>query len=141
MMERIYHTWDEWECYPSGFYEERAPNGMTTDEAEEAYRSFLSNIPLFERVMDRVLKEWPNSCEHYLTNEKMNRIAWMGQAAMCLHTGIPSRFKGGYNLLTEEQQEAANDAALLYINKWMVDHGYETYTHETIKSRTDANIY
>ena len=30
-----------------------------------------------------VIVEWVNSCEHYLSNFAMNRIAWVGQAAMC----------------------------------------------------------
>ena len=61
--------------------------------------------------MLRVITEWKRSCEHYLTNEKMNRIAWMGQTAICIYSGIPSKFRGGYNLLTEKQQILADKAA------------------------------
>ena len=140
-MERIYHTWDKWECYPAGFYAERAPKGMTNEDCEEAYRAFLADLGRFGVGMMRVLDEWKNSCEHYLTNNSMNRIAWMGQSAMCIETGIPARYRGGYNLLTDEQKEAADRLALEYINIWMERQGYPLLTDETVKSRTQANLY
>jgi len=140
-MERIYHTWDKWECYPAGFYEVHPPDGMSTEDAEIAYRDFLSNLDLFSDNLQRVITEWKNSCEHYLTNEKMNRIAWMGQAAMCIYCGIPSRFRGGYNLLTNEQKIKADQLALDYINKWMANNGYQKLTNDDIKSKTVADLY
>lgn len=140
-MKRIYHTWDKWECYPAGFYEVHPPDGMTSEEAEQAYRLFLSDLDLFGKCMDKVILEWKNSCEHYLTNERMNRIAWMGQAAMCIYSKVPSRFKGGYNLLTEKQQKSADELALEYINKWMKSQGYKELSHDEIKSKTVADLY
>ena len=87
---RIYHTWDKWECYPAGFYEVRH-NSMSDDECRKAYAAFLSSLPKFRKGLKKVLKQWVKSCEHYLTNERMNRIAWLGQAAACIEMGIPSR--------------------------------------------------
>ena len=140
-MERIYHTWDKWECYPAGFYENNPPGKMTTTEAEEFYRAFLADISLFESCLQRVITEWKNSCEHYLTNEKMNRIAWLGQASVCIHAAIPSRFRGGYNLLTPEQQQLADKTALKYMNIWFVANGYSELTIDQVQSRTEANLY
>ena len=41
-MERIYHTWDKWECYPAGFYETKPPQkDMTIDDCKQAYADFL----------------------------------------------------------------------------------------------------
>jgi len=31
-MTRIYHTWDKWECYPAGFYDNKAKDRTLTDE-------------------------------------------------------------------------------------------------------------
>lgn len=120
--DRIFHTYDKWECHKAGFYASNKP-GMTAEECERSYADFLSDIPRFEAAMDKVINEWVYSCEHYLTNKAMNRIAWMGQAAMCYDTGVPSKFCAGFNLLTEEQQAMANEAALKYINMWMVKNG------------------
>jgi len=141
-MERIYHTWDKWECYPAGFYEDRPPNkDMTIEDCEMLYREFLSDIPRFEKALERVITEWKFSCEHYLTNEKMNRIAWLGQASLCIETGIPSRFRGGYNLLTNEEKERADNTAFIYLNKWMVRNGFDPLSKEETKSKTEANLY
>jgi len=114
---RILHTWDKWECYKHGFYSEHPPTGMNNEDCEMSYAKFLRDLTLFEKYLKKVIKEWKHSCEHYLTNENMNRIAWLGQASICLYNGIPSRFRGGYNLLTEEQQIQADKLALKYLNK------------------------
>jgi hypothetical protein len=140
-MNRIYHTWDKWECYPAGFYEANAPKGFTKESAELFYKDFLANIPLFESCLSRVITEWKNSCEHYLTNEKMNRIAWLGQASVCIHAGIPAKFRGGYNLLTESQQKEADLAAFKFLNKWLIANGRSELTWEEAQSKTEANLY
>lgn len=121
---RIFHTYDKWECEKAGFYKQQV-EGMTAEECKIAYRDFLSNSDRFRRAANAVINEWVHSCEHYLTNHAMNRIAWMGQAAMCYETGVPSKFCSGYNLLTEEQKEEANLVALDVINDWMLQNGRE----------------
>lgn len=140
-MDRIFHTWEKWECYPSGLYGTRPPKGMTPAECEEAYRDLLSDEDRFRKICKLIISEWKNSCEHYLTNEKMNRIAWMGQAATAYDLGIPAQYRTGYNLLNEQQQKRADLIALEAINEWMVINGNDTYTIETISSKTAANIY
>lgn len=116
--KRIYHRWDEWECYPAGFYENQK-EGMTDEQCKEAYRSFLSDLDLFRGALWRVTTEWKKSCEHYLTNEAMNRIAWLGQASACLHMGIPCKYRSGYFLLSEDQRKAADLVALDALNQWL----------------------
>lgn len=140
-MNRIYHTWDKWECYRAGFFEANPPKGMTDDYCVNKYSELLIDIPEFKKVMLLIIQEWPNSCEHNLTNEKMNRIAWMGQAALCYKYSIPSKYRGGYNLLTDIEKQNADNAALEIINVWMDKMGYPHYTPETIKSKTEANLY
>jgi hypothetical protein len=119
---RIFHTSDKWECHKAGFYKSTA-DGMTKDQAQKAYADFLSNDNEFRDGLQGVLDNWAYSCEHYLSNKSMNRIAWLGQAAMCYKTGVPSVFCSGFNLLTKEQQDHANEVALEYLNKWMEKYG------------------
>lgn len=139
-IKRIFHTWDKWECYPAGFYE-NSINGKTKDEFEEIYKNFLSDLNKFETALNRVLSEWKNSCEHYLSNEKMNRIAWLGQASLCIETGIPSSFRTGYFLLSKQQQQKADEMALKYLNIWLEKNGYETTNLEGARVNSQANIY
>lgn len=115
---RVFHTYDKWECHKAGFYLSRK-EGVSKDEGERMYSEFLSDSKKFSKALEGVISEWKHSCEHYLTNKSMNRIAWLGQAAMCYATGIPSIYCSGFNLLSEEQQEEANKVALKYLNKWL----------------------
>jgi len=138
---RVFHTWDKWECFSSGFYEEKLSNGMTQNEGEEKYRIFLSDLDAFEGALNVVISSWPNSCEHYLTNDRMNRIAWLGQAAVAQALHIPSFCRGGYNLLTEPQKIAADAMALRYLNLWLASKNKPEVTIDSVKSKTDADLY
>ena len=72
----------------------------------------------------------------------MNRIAWLGQAAMCYSTGIPSKFCAGFNLLTNEQQNHANEIALEYLNIWMKKYNKTELTmNEALSIGRQVNIY
>jgi ParB-like chromosome segregation protein Spo0J len=119
--DRIFHTYDKWECAKTSFYDS-VKEGMTSQECQDAFASFLRNITLFEKILQKVTKEWKHSCEHYLTNKSMNRIAWLGQASVCYHLGIPSKFSAGWNQLSETEQEAANQAALVALNNWLTNN-------------------
>jgi hypothetical protein len=102
-MERIYHTWDKWECYPAGFFENKPKErNLSEGMCKLMYAEFLRDTPRFEEAMAGVLRDWPNSCEQWLSNERMNRIAWLGQAAMCYATGIPSKY---LNIWLESRSE------------------------------------
>jgi len=140
-MKRILHTWDKWECYPAGFYEDNPPNGISKDEAIQIYIDLLSNIELFGSVLEKVITEWKNSCEHYLTNERMNRIAWLGQAALVYKYHIPACFRVGFHLLTKEQQKKADEKALEYLNIWMERKGEKSLTMEEAQSKTVPDLY
>lgn len=140
-MNRIYHTWDKWECFRAGFYENSPPGIMTQEEGEEKYREFLADLKCFEKALKALIVEWKHSCEHYLTNENMNRIAWLGQAAMAYAHRIPSCCRGGFNRLTEQQQKDADKMALKYLNKWLVAHGEKILKMEDAQSKTEANLY
>jgi hypothetical protein len=140
-MKRIYHTWDKWECYPAGFYENKPTRDMTGDECEAAYAKLLRDIPEFMFALRRVISEWKHSCEHYLTNESMNRIAWLGQASLCIARGIPSCFRGGFNLLSESEQYAANQSALVALNEWLSANGEDQLMLADAQSKTKADLY
>lgn len=124
-MKRVYHTWEKWECYPAGFYESQPKTKLSKEQCEQAYAQLLKDIPAFRAALQRVITEWKNSCEHYLTNPSMNRIAWLGQASLCIEKGIPANYRGGFNLLTAAEQEAANQAALDALNQWLATNGGE----------------
>lgn len=139
-MKRIYHTWEHWECYPAGFYENQSAL-LTKDDCELQYAELLKDEKAFRAALKRVITEWVKSCEHYLSNESMNRIAWLGQAALCIAKQIPSTFRGGFHWLTEEEKAKADSVALEYLNKWLKAHGEPVLTMEEAGSKTEANLY
>jgi len=115
---------------------------MSKAECEEAYRAFLSDLPKFEDALNHVVTEWKHSCEHYLSNVAMNRIAWLGQASACYAIHVPSAFRSGYGKLTEEQQQAADLMALTYLNKWLEANGRKTVTlSEAYSGDRQSDIY
>lgn len=140
--KRIFHTHEKWECYKAGFYNGFPPEDMTKAQCEEEYGNFLSDLDRFSVGLEHVITEWKRSCEHYLTNSAMNRIAWLGQAAMCRETGIPSVFRSGFFLLTDEGQLSANKLALEYLNKWLIANSREIVTlEEAYSGDRQSDIY
>lgn len=127
--ERIFHTHDKWECVAAGFYA-TTKDEMSAGECKERFAEFLKDGQLFTDTLDKVLSEWVYSCEHYLTNKAMNRIAWLGQAAVCYHTGIPSVFSSGWFLLSDDEQNKANQIALAALNKWLKNNNRAEVTME-----------
>lgn len=118
---RIYHPWDKWEDYRCNFY------GGALDYDKKApltkYADLLRNLNLFEHALARIMIEWPYALEHNLTNESMNRIAYLGQAACALLYNVPHNVSmGGYNLLTREEQIAADSMAQKYLTLWLEKH-------------------
>ena len=80
---------------------------------------FTGNSLLYGRAMIRVIREWPISCEHNLSNLEQNRKAWIGHAACALEKGFSeSIVRQAWHYLTDKQREDANKKADLAIRKW-----------------------
>lgn len=137
---RIFHPYEKWECYAAGFYATGWP-GRSKDECEVMYARFLQDDAAFRKALDGVISEWKHSCEHYLTNASMNRIAYLGQAAACYAHGLPSVYCGGFQILSEEEKDRANETALEYLNKWLVDNGREPIAMEQANPGRQTTIY
>jgi hypothetical protein len=117
-MKREFRHWEKWECFQAGFYAATGPAGKTHEDCERAYADILGNVEWFRRAAFRVMNEWPESCAHFLSNEGLNRVAWLGQASVCIETGVPSRYKYSFLLMTQEKQEVANNVARRAIRWW-----------------------
>lgn len=137
---RIFHTFDKWEAVPAGFF---APGikGRSKDECEAEYGAFLSDSNEFASGIEKVFKEWPNSCEHNLTNSSMNRIAWIGQAAACAARGLPSTFRGGFAALPIETQTIANELALKYLNIWLKERNMPEVSMDSAFSARNSDLF
>lgn len=137
---RIFHPYEKWECYAAGFYATGWP-GRSKDECEIKYRNFLADDAAFRAALNGVISEWKHSCEHYLTNKAMNRIAYLGQAAACYAHGLPAVYCGGFQLLTTEKQNQANETALEYLNKWLEAQGRASVSMSEAMPSKQVDIY
>lgn len=138
---RIFHTFDKWECHKAGFYNSTHPE-LSKEQCELEYAKLLTDEKQFREALEHVITEWIYSCEHYLTNSSMNRIAWLGQASLCYAKGIPSTFRGGFHLLSEQQKDNANRIAFEYLNKWLKSHGFKESTfEEALQPERQVEIY
>jgi len=82
---------------------------------------FTGNHRLYGRYMQRVTKEWPNSCINALTDYNLNRKAWIGHAACALAFRCPEDItRQAWGLLTNEQRILANRQADRAIQSWEV---------------------
>jgi len=138
--DRVFHTYDKWECHKAGFYNPSKP-GIKKEDAEKQYAEFLADDGLFRESLSGVISEWGNSCEHYLTNISMNRIAWLGQASACYKLGLPQVYCGGFNILSKKQQYKANSTALEYLNKWLVGRDMVEVDLDSALTGRQSTIY
>jgi protoheme ferro-lyase len=116
-MKRIYHPYWLWEDYKAGFYD-----NVSGDQKQILLKKVVemfNSKSLTKENMLRVINEWIYSCEHNLTNDSLNKIAYIGQGACCLYAGVPSTITmEAWSLLTNEVKERSNKIALDVINQW-----------------------
>jgi hypothetical protein len=116
-LKRIYHPYSLWEDYKYGFYN-NCTGAEKLKKIDKVIEMFNDKDATF-RYMNMVVDEWKYSCEHNLTNNSINKIAYIGQGACCLYAEIPSTVTmEAWSKLTKEVQERSDKLALMTINKW-----------------------
>lgn len=81
--------------------------------------AFTGDHRLYGAAMNRVINEWPVSCENSLTNDRINRKAWLGHAAAALEIGASeSVTRKAWGFLDETQRRLANREAERHIGIW-----------------------
>ncbi len=116
-MKQIFHPYTEWEDYQAGMW--RSMPSKERDLFLQRAIDFTGDAELYGSFMMRVIEEWPISCEHNLTDLSQNRKAWIGHAACCMAIDCPENVtREAWGHLNQEQQDKANNMAILAINKW-----------------------
>jgi hypothetical protein len=120
-IERIYHSYDKWEDHKAGFYDNIS--GKDKDRMIKKVIELFTNPEETRKYMIRVVKEWIFSCQHNLTNESMNKIAYLGQGACCLYAGIPSTVTmEAWSKVPEEFRNIADSIAIDVLELWEFRH-------------------
>jgi hypothetical protein len=116
-LKRIWLPIDTWEEIGFNMWGEVANRRLFLQKAV----IFTGNHRLYGRYMQRVTKEWPNSCINALTDYNLNRKAWIGHAACALALRCPEDItRQAWGLLTNEQRILANRQADRAIQSWEV---------------------
>lgn len=114
---RIYHPYYLWEDFKHGFYDNSS--GEVKQKHIDKVLEMFNDKHLTTTYMNKVIDTWVYSCEHNLTNNSMNRIAYIGQAACCLYAQIPSTITmEAWSLLDDNIKEQANIIANEVLSKW-----------------------
>lgn len=117
-MERIYHPYWLWEDYKAGFYDN--VSGVKKKEYVEKVLEMFNSSELTFLNMNYVIENWKYSCEHNLTNDSLNKIAYIGQSACCFYAGVPNTITmEAWSLLSKERQEISNNIANEVLSKWI----------------------
>lgn len=141
-MKQIYHPYHLWEDWQNGMWQTG-----NKDRLQEAIE-FTGDHELYGKAMNRVINEWPYSCEHFLSNLSINRKAWIGHAAVSLETGIEENItRMAWGHLTEKQQNDANLQAHRNILIWerkqrlsnTLKHGNKGATSRGYQTRGQQN--
>lgn len=112
---RIYHPVHLWEEMRFNMW------GSTENKRQQLQEAitFTGNAELYGSYMQRVIREWPYSCENALTDRSINRRAWIGHAACALAIRCPENIvRQAWGHLTNDQQYRANGEASKAIADW-----------------------
>lgn len=120
-MQRIYHHYLRWEDWRCGFYD-NCSGDIKHDKINKVLEMF-NDEKLTTEYMNKVIEIWKYSCEHNLTNESLNKIAYIGQAACCLYANIPNTVTmEAWSLLSKDVQDRSDKIAQTVIDKWIYNN-------------------
>lgn len=127
--KRVYHPYYNWEEIKYNMWGEVKDKKKFLKMAID----FTSNHKLYGSFMNRVIKEWPTSCENALTDYSINRKAWIGHAASALAIQCPEDIvRLAWRELTDEQKYLANEEARKVITIWENDYFESKLIHKNM---------
>ena len=114
---RIFHPWHLWEDYRYNFYDNCG--GVEKEEKSKKVIEFFSDPELTKDCMMYVVKNWRFSMEHNLTNNSLNKIAYIGQCACAYYGNIPYTVTmENWSKLNESTRKTADKIAQECIDVW-----------------------
>jgi len=129
-MKQIYKPYSEWEDWQNGMWS-RVDN--ENDIIKSAIQ-FTGDHKKYGKSMGEVITAWPNTMLNSLTNQSMNRKAFLGHCACCYRFGWPEYLvRTAWKELTDEQRKLANNEAQTRIDKWI-----EQYKNTLTPGRKDV---
>lgn len=119
-IKQIFHHYSKWEDYKNGLY-----NGVCDrhEEKVQLSKELLSNQEEFFNVAIDMFKNWEHSAEHNLTDNAINKKAWIGQASCCFNHQAPDYVTiEAWWSMDEETRKKANKTAIKALKQWQSEH-------------------
>jgi len=124
MIEKQWYPYTEWEDLAMWM----PCKAIERPKKIKAALEIMADTETFGRYMLQVLRSFPNSSAHNLSETQSNRRAWIGQAACFLGAGVPDDVtREAWGLITSEQRESANKKADEAIARWEFDYERENF--------------
>lgn len=121
-IKQEYTPYWSWECYKNQMYNKEF---LETDKQECI--DFMNDTEKFGLAMIEVCEKWKNTMINHLTNNSINRVAFLGQCAVCYRLGYSDKLtKMCWKELSENKKYLANIKAANVIKKWILNRKLKT---------------
>lgn len=115
-IKQKFHHFSKWEDYNNGLFDSSCER---YDEKVKLSIDLLSDQEEFYRVAIDMVSSWVYSSEQNLTDNSINKKAWIGQASCCFNHKAPDyATKEAWWKLSDETKNAANETAAKVIKEW-----------------------
>ena len=129
-IKQVYIPYWEWEDYINGMWR-KVPKEQELEMLIKAIK-FTGNHIKYGGAMLEVSKKWPKTMLNSLTNQSINRRAFIGHCAVQYKIGIPEYItRMAWKQLTDKQRFLADDIA---------EKTIKHYLNETRNSRLHKNL-
>lgn len=116
-MIQAYVPYWKWEDYINGMW-----NTYDESRLQEAIE-FTGDHIKYGNAMREVIEAWPRTMLNSLTNNSINKRAFLGHCAVCFKLGITeSTTRAAWKELTDQQRYDADKVAQETINEWIRDY-------------------
>jgi hypothetical protein len=117
-MKQYYCHYKKWEDVKNGMYKSIGNKKIQNKMIKQSI-SLLSNKIQCNKYMKKVCNNWYYACKSVFTNNSMNRIAWLGQAACCFKYKIPENItRVAWHHIKPKKRDIANKIAINNIKRW-----------------------
>ena len=118
-MNRFFEKYTEWEDYINGMYD------LYDKDNEVLIRKsvlLLKDTSLFLETCNEVINNWNVTTKVHLTNNTINKKAWLGQACCNYKFKVPELLtRVAWGKLNTKQQIDANKVAEKVINSYLIN--------------------
>lgn len=113
-MKQIYTPYWEWECFKNSMWKKKSDDVLLQKAIE-----FTGNHLEYGKAMREVVLKWPSTMLNHLTNESINKKAFIGHCACSYKLGIPENIvRQAWKYLNQDQQRLANKEAEKAFELW-----------------------